>query len=80
MDVRTLRIQRGLTLDQLATLLGMRSRGRLSEMERGEKPVPVHLALKIETWSGGLISASSLNSDVAAVETARRRVRTKAAA
>ena len=72
MDIKTLREQRGLSVGDLATILGMSSRGRLSEMERGIKPVPVHLALKIETWSGGLIKAGDLNKDVAVVERARQ--------
>lgn len=71
MDLRTLRLQRGLSVAQLADILGMSSRGRLSEMEHHKKPIPVHLALKIEAWSGGEIRAADINRSVAVVDRAR---------
>lgn len=72
MDLRTLRIERGLSVAQLADILGMSSRGRLSEMEHKKKPIPVHLALKIEVWSGGAIKAADINNNVAVIDRARR--------
>lgn len=48
-----------------AAALGLTSRSRASEIERGA-PVSLAVALRIEQLSGGRIPAHSLNGDVAA--------------
>ena len=55
-----------LTLDEFARQLGLKSKGHLSDIERGGR-CSVAIALAIEKHSGGLIDAAKLNSDVAAV-------------
>ena len=45
--LRTLRNRRGLTLTQLAELLGYKAHGHLSEIESGKKLPTAGLALKV---------------------------------
>lgn len=68
-SIRELRQSLNLTLEQFGTLVGVNSRGRASEMERGG-PVSLPVALKIEKLSGGRINAADLNADVAAARAA----------
>lgn len=83
MNLVELRKQRNLSQEELGAVVGVRSKGRMSEIERGLRPASLSVALLIEAWSGGLISAESLSpkarelrSQVAEVtpkKTARRR-------
>jgi len=61
---------RGLTLAQAATELGLsdKSVGWLSEIENGKRDASLRLALKIERWSGGAVTAASVNSELRAVD------------
>lgn len=61
MDLRTYREQRGLSQEACATALGLKSKSYISEIETGAKPASLHLALKIERWSGGHVKASSIS-------------------
>lgn len=54
------RSSQGLTQAQLAKALGLRSKGYLSVIERGEEPCPLKLALQIEKLSCGTVPALSL--------------------
>lgn len=51
------------SLTDLAALIGV-SKGRLSQIRGGEK-CPPELALKIETATGGAVSASALSHVIA---------------
>jgi hypothetical protein len=64
------RASKGLSLEQAAAQFGLSSKGYLSEIERGAR-CSVAVALKIEQETGGVISAASLNPDVALVDKAR---------
>ncbi|MCA0366784.1 MAG: helix-turn-helix transcriptional regulator [Proteobacteria bacterium] len=52
----------GLTLEQCAVQLGLSrsSKSWLSDIENGIRPASVRLALKIESWSEGKVSAASV--------------------
>ena len=53
----------GLTQEQAANQLGLSSKGYFSRLERGEETWPLRLALKVEQWSGGQVTADSLVTD-----------------
>mgnify|MGYP003574935867 CR=1 FL=1 len=63
----TYRAERGLTLEQLAVELELsaKSRGWLSEIERGVTDASLRLALRIERWSGGRVAAGSVCKELA---------------
>lgn len=60
------RTQRGLTLQQAALELGLSatSAGWLSEIENGKRDASLRLALRIERWSEGQVSAASVCSEL----------------
>jgi transcriptional regulator with XRE-family HTH domain len=58
--LESVRRERGLTQEQLARELGLRSKGYISRLENGEKPFSLEIALRAEIWSGGLLSADEL--------------------
>jgi DNA-binding transcriptional regulator YdaS (Cro superfamily) len=64
------RSDKGWTLDEAAEQFGIKSKGYLSEIERGGR-CSVAVALEIERVTEGGISAASLNPDVALVDKAR---------
>lgn len=53
---------RGLSLEALAIELGLAasSKSWLSEIENGRREASLRLALKIERWSDGAVSATSI--------------------
>jgi transcriptional regulator with XRE-family HTH domain len=64
MDLESFRKSRGLTQQQLATAVGLRSKSYISRLETGAgPPASLRLALRIERFSDGLVSASSLCPD-----------------
>lgn len=63
--VADLRKERGETLEQFARALGIASKGRLSEIERGAD-CSMPLALKLEAISGKRLDAAALSPAVAA--------------
>jgi transcriptional regulator with XRE-family HTH domain len=65
-QIAALRVKRGETLAQFALTLGISSKGRISEMEKGLVRPTVAQALAIEKLSDGRIDAAALNADVAA--------------
>jgi transcriptional regulator with XRE-family HTH domain len=64
MDLSEFRAKEGLSLDNLAKQLGLRSKSYLSEVERGRRP-SLKVAIKIEKLSGGQVTAASLCPDAA---------------
>lgn len=67
MSFATERAARGLTLEQTAVELGLsaKSRGWLSEIERGVTDASLRLALRIERWSEGRVTAGSVCKELA---------------
>lgn len=65
-----LRRERGLTLAQLCPLLGLSetSVGWLSDIENGKRDASLRLALSIQRWSGGRVTAASVNAEIRAAE------------
>lgn len=72
MDITELRAEMGLSQQAFAELVGLSSKGHVSQIERGETKASVMVALKIEEISSGRISADDLNSDVRLVRSAPR--------
>lgn len=69
MKIIDLRKDLGLTLEGFAGLLGLKSKGHVSDIENGAVP-SVKVALEIERLSEGRINAADLNPDVARVRDA----------
>lgn len=65
------RESKGLSLEDAATQFGIKSKGYLSEIERGGR-CSVTVALEIERVTQGEIPAAALNPDVALVDKARK--------
>ena len=78
MKLSTLRTELGLSQEELAAALGLKSKSIICEIERGSRPASLLVALKIEKWSEGKIPAASLNAgaaDLAGVKPPRKRRR-----
>ena len=62
MDFAQHRKDRGLSLERTAVALGLApsSKGWLSEIENGRRSASIRLALRIERWSGGAVTAASV--------------------
>lgn len=65
-DLREARKRRGLSQEQMAFRVGLKSKGRYCGIERGETP-SVRVALAIERELAGEVAADTLNPDVALV-------------
>lgn len=65
MDLVSFRKSRGLTQDDLAKGLGLRSKGYISAIESGRHRPSLRLALRIERFTGGHVKAASLLPDAA---------------
>lgn len=61
------RAHHGLTLEQCAVALGLSpsSQSWLSEIESGKRDASLRLALRIESWTGGQVTAASVCKEVA---------------
>jgi DNA-binding XRE family transcriptional regulator len=64
LSIPALREEMGLSLEKFAEALGLQSKSRASEIERGA-PVSLPVALKLESLSGGRIDAAALCPAVA---------------
>ena len=66
MSFASFRAERGITLEQCAIELELSpsSKGWLSEIENGRKDASLRLALRIERWSGGEVTAASVNAEI----------------
>lgn len=60
MDLKAYRESIGLTQAETAAALGLRSKGYVSSLETGAKGAGLKLALRIEQWSGGRVSAATI--------------------
>lgn len=70
MNIASLRHELGLSLGEFAQKLGLKSKGYVSQLERGDVRCSVSTALALERLSGGRLDAASLNDDVAQVRRA----------
>ena len=61
----------GLTQEELAIQLGLRSRGRVNTLERGREPWPAELAVKIDRLTAGEVTVADLRPDLADVRVLR---------
>ena len=73
MDLAAHRKSLGLSQEQLARELGLASKSYISEIEGGSRTPPLRLAIKIERWSGGKITAASLCPDAAELRISARK-------
>lgn len=67
MKLAAYRKQRNLSQLQCARELGLTSKSYMSQLETGAVRVPVKLALKIQQWSGGAVTAAELSPEAAAL-------------
>lgn len=67
MDLATYRKSQGLTQEQLASLLGLRSKTSISMVESGLRPASLRLALRIEQWSNGEVRAHEVSAEAGAL-------------
>lgn len=70
LPIAELRAELSLSQSAFAELLGLTSKGHVSQIERGEMRCSVAVALKIEELSSGRIQADALNDDVRLVRAA----------
>lgn len=63
-----------MSLEECAVALGLSptSKSWLSEIENGKKSASLRLALKIESWSKGKVSASSVCPEIESVRARKR--------
>lgn len=60
MGLQAYRQRLGLTQQQAAEALGLRSKGYYSRMENGFEPFSIRVALKVEAWTNGEVKAIAL--------------------
>jgi len=65
LSIAGLRAERGETLEEFGRAIGVGSKGRVSEIERGVLSPTPEQALAIERLSGGRIDAAGLNALIA---------------
>lgn len=64
MDLKSLRTDRGLSLDEMARELGLRSKGYLSDLENKPGPIPRGVALRVYEKFGARVGPlESLTTD-----------------
>lgn len=63
MSLAAYRQIKGLTQEQAALELGLKSKGYFSRLEQGLEPTPIRVALRMQTWSCGAIQAIDVVSD-----------------
>jgi DNA-binding XRE family transcriptional regulator len=69
MTIAEYRQRTNLSLEEFAALLGLKSKGYMSDIERSNR-CSAKIALAIEQHSGGLVDAATLSDDVALVRRA----------
>lgn len=72
--IASLRAERRESLEVFGRAIGVPSKGRVSEIERGLRDVTQAQALAIEALSGGRIDAADLNPAIAAARAGFQRV------
>lgn len=66
MDLRTYRKQHArISQEECARLLGIRSKGYISRIESEPMAASLKVALRIEKWSAGQVTAASLSQEAA---------------
>lgn len=73
-QIAALRAERRESLEVFGLAIGVPSKGRVSEIERGIRSVTQAQALAIEELSDGRIDAATLNAEVAAARAGFERV------
>lgn len=75
MTLAEYRKSKGLSQAAVARELGLRSKGHISDIERAEstRTASLELALRIEKWSGGKVSAASICPIAAELIPAQRK-------
>lgn len=68
MELATYRKSLGLSQEACAAALGLRSKSYISDIEAGNRPASLKLALKIERWSGGAVKASAISPAAAEIQ------------
>lgn len=61
MNLADFRKSLGLSQEECAAALGLKSKTYICQIERGSRSAPVALAMKIERWSGGKVRAASIS-------------------
>lgn len=74
MDLATYRSDLGISQEECARAIGLKSKSYICEIENGRTP-SLRVALKIEKWSRGKVTAASLNPEAAELVAPRRRRR-----
>ncbi len=64
MDVAEFRKAEGLSQEDLAIQLGLRSKGRISILESGADPWPTDLAIQMDRISKGKVPVAQLRPDL----------------
>lgn len=73
MELAAYRKNAGLSQEELAREIGLKSKSYISEIEGRTRVPSLRVALKIEKWSRGAVSAADLNPEAAELIPARRR-------
>ena len=64
MNPRAWRESKGLSQEDLAIQLGLRSKGRISRLERRAERWPTDLAIAVDRLSGGVVTVAELRPDL----------------
>lgn len=64
MDLKSWRIARKLSQDDVAASLGLKSRGQVSDIERGKETASAEVAINIDRLSGGLVPVAATRPDL----------------
>lgn len=60
------------TLQALAVIVGLSSKGRMSRIERGQERCPTDLAIVIDRTTNGAVTVADLRPDLADVRVVRQ--------
>ncbi len=64
MDLLHWRKSQGITLEAMASGVGLRSKGRMSRIERGVERCPTDLAIAIDRLTSGEVPVAALRPDL----------------
>ncbi len=64
MDLQHWRKSKGITLERMASGVGIRSKGRMSRIERGMERCPTDLAIAIDRLTSGEVSVATMRPDL----------------
>ena len=71
MDLKSWRISEKWSQSRLADHLGLRSRGQVSDIERGRESVSAEIAIKLDRLSSGKVTVRELRPDLHDVRVVR---------